>query len=102
MLSPSHPLRAPTVGVFQFSSASMEAEKQLFLSSCGSFSAPGGDMEYHEATQLHNKYHLDEFILLFSSLSTIFLFCYISLFGFYIYFDVFVKEKVVGFNGEGK
>jgi hypothetical protein len=53
-------------------------------------------------TQLHNKYHLDEFILLFSSLSTIFLFCYISLFGFYIYFDVFVKEKVVGFNGEGK
>jgi hypothetical protein len=28
----------------------MEAEKQLFLSSCGSFSAPGGDMEYHKAT----------------------------------------------------
>jgi hypothetical protein len=43
-------LRAPIVSVFQFPSASMEFEKQLFLFSCESFSAPGGDMEYHEAT----------------------------------------------------
>jgi hypothetical protein len=43
-------------------------------------------------TQLHNKYHLDEFILLFSSLSTIFLFCYISLLVF-IYILMFLWRR---------
>jgi hypothetical protein len=43
-------LRAPTVGVFQFSSASMEVEKQFLFVLMWKLSAPGGDMECHDAT----------------------------------------------------